>query len=74
VGKTNYGLVNMVKNLIMYFNWLQIFSFLGQKDLCRAGAICKQWHVASSHEDFWRSLKFENIPISLENCMDLLSM
>lgn len=50
---------------------LQIFSFLGQKDLCRAGAACKQWHVASSHEDFWRSLKFDNIPISLENCMHL---
>lgn len=48
-----------------------IFSFLGQKDLCRAGAACKQWHVASSHEDFWRSLKFDNIPISLENFVSL---
>ncbi|KAJ3702504.1 hypothetical protein LUZ61_006209 [Rhynchospora tenuis] len=48
-----------------------IFSFLGQKDLCRAGASCKQWHAASSHEDFWRSLKFDNIPISLENFVSI---
>ncbi|KAJ4796651.1 F-box family protein-like protein [Rhynchospora pubera] len=48
-----------------------IFSFLGQKDLCRAGASCKQWHAASSHEDFWRSLKFDNIQITLENFVSI---
>ncbi|KAG1342646.1 F-box/LRR-repeat protein 15 [Cocos nucifera] len=44
-----------------------IFSFLGQKDLCRAGATCKQWLVASTHEDFWRCLKFVNTGISQQN-------
>ncbi|XP_072990666.1 F-box/LRR-repeat protein 15 [Typha latifolia] len=44
-----------------------IFSFLGQKDLCRAGATCKQWLSASAHEDFWRCLKFENTGISFHN-------
>uniref|UniRef100_A0A452YAA5 F-box domain-containing protein n=1 Tax=Aegilops tauschii subsp. strangulata TaxID=200361 RepID=A0A452YAA5_AEGTS len=40
-----------------------------QKDLCRAGAACKQWQSASMHEDFWKYLKFENTRISLQNCM-----
>nr|XP_029123787.1 F-box/LRR-repeat protein 15 isoform X3 [Elaeis guineensis] len=44
-----------------------IFSFLGQKDLCRAGATCKQWLTASTHEDFWRCLKFVNTGISQQN-------
>lgn len=48
---------------------LQIFSFLGQRDLCKAGASCKQWRSASMHEDFWKCLKFENTRISLQNCM-----
>ncbi|OAY80788.1 F-box/LRR-repeat protein 15 [Ananas comosus] len=45
----------------------QIFSFLGHKDLCRAGATCKQWLSASMHEEFWRCLNFENTRISEEN-------
>ncbi|CAL9208722.1 F-box/LRR-repeat protein 15-like [Musa acuminata AAA Group] len=44
-----------------------IFSFLEQKDLCRAGATCKQWLAASTHENFWRCLEFENIRISQQN-------
>ncbi|CAD5188110.1 unnamed protein product [Musa acuminata subsp. malaccensis] len=44
-----------------------IFSFLGQKDLCRAGATCKQWLVASTHEDFWRCLEFTSTAISPQN-------
>ncbi|XP_020104020.1 F-box/LRR-repeat protein 15 isoform X2 [Ananas comosus] len=45
----------------------QIFSFLDHKDLCRAGATCKQWLSASMHEEFWRCLNFENTRISEEN-------
>ena len=52
------------------FPW-QIFSFLGQKDLCSAGVACKQWRSASVHGDFWKCLKFENTRISLQNCKSL---
>uniref|UniRef100_K4A5B2 F-box domain-containing protein n=1 Tax=Setaria italica TaxID=4555 RepID=K4A5B2_SETIT len=48
-----------------------IFSFLGQKDLCRAGVACKQWRSASVHADFWKCLKFENTRISLQNFVDI---
>ncbi|KAJ1257041.1 hypothetical protein BS78_K228700 [Paspalum vaginatum] len=48
-----------------------IFSFLGQKDLCRAGAACKQWRSASVHDDFWKSLKFENTRISQQNFVNI---
>uniref|UniRef100_A0A0D9XJD5 F-box domain-containing protein n=1 Tax=Leersia perrieri TaxID=77586 RepID=A0A0D9XJD5_9ORYZ len=48
-----------------------IFSFLGQRDLCKAGASCKQWRAASTHEDFWKCLKFENTRISLQNFVDI---
>ncbi|XP_078444649.1 F-box family protein isoform X2 [Wolffia australiana] len=44
-----------------------VFSFLGHKDLCRAGATCKQWHAASSYEDFWRCLNFEEQSITPDN-------
>ncbi|ONK65363.1 uncharacterized protein A4U43_C07F36340 [Asparagus officinalis] len=44
-----------------------VFSFLSQKDLCKAGATCKQWQVASMHEDFWRCLNFEDTEISEHN-------
>lgn len=30
--------------------------------------VCKQWRVASAHEDFWRSLDFENRSISVAQC------
>ncbi|KQJ96636.1 F-box/LRR-repeat protein 15 isoform X1 [Brachypodium distachyon] len=48
-----------------------IFSFLCQKDLCRAGAACKQWQSACIHEDFWKCLKFENTRISLQNFVNI---
>nr|CAB3494824.1 unnamed protein product [Digitaria exilis] len=48
-----------------------IFSFLGQKDLCRAGVTCKQWRSASVHADFWKCLIFENTRISLQNFVDI---
>ncbi|KAG9157052.1 hypothetical protein Leryth_009096 [Lithospermum erythrorhizon] len=41
-----------------------VFSFLGHVDLCRAAKVCRQWRAASSHEDFWRFLNFENRPLS----------
>ncbi|CAA7401265.1 unnamed protein product [Spirodela intermedia] len=44
-----------------------VFSFLGHKDLCKAGATCKQWHIASALEDFWKCLNFEELNISPEN-------
>ncbi|ONM06645.1 F-box/LRR-repeat protein 15 [Zea mays] len=48
-----------------------IFSFLDQKDLCRAGVTCKQWRSASVHDDFWKCLKFENTSVSLENFVNI---
>ncbi|KAJ6818102.1 F-box/LRR-repeat protein 15-like isoform X1 [Iris pallida] len=44
-----------------------VFSFLSQKDLCKAGATCRQWQVASTHEDFWRCLNFEDTEVSEHN-------
>ncbi|XP_073129455.1 F-box/LRR-repeat protein 15 [Henckelia pumila] len=44
-----------------------VFSFLDQIDLCRAAMVCRQWKDASSHEDFWRYLNFENQFISLQH-------
>ncbi|XP_058108585.1 F-box/LRR-repeat protein 15-like isoform X2 [Magnolia sinica] len=41
-----------------------VFSFLKHIDLCRAARVCRQWRSASSHEDFWRCLNFENRNIS----------
>lgn len=46
----------------------QVFSFLDHINLCRAAIVCRQWRVASAHEDFWRSLNFENRNISVEQC------
>ncbi|XP_042452091.1 F-box/LRR-repeat protein 15-like isoform X1 [Zingiber officinale] len=48
-----------------------VFSFLGQKDLCRAGSTCRQWLVASTNENFWRCLKFENTRISIQNFISI---
>ncbi|XP_057861508.2 F-box/LRR-repeat protein 15 isoform X1 [Cryptomeria japonica] len=41
-----------------------VFTFLDHKALCKAGLVCKQWHASSVHEDFWRSLNFENCKIT----------
>ncbi|KAJ0247345.1 F-box domain-containing protein [Hirschfeldia incana] len=43
-----------------------VFSFLKQVDLCRSAMVCRQWRVASSHEDFWKVLNFKNMRISIE--------
>lgn len=48
-----------------------VFSFLGHADLCRAAMVCKQWRAASAHEDFWRSLDFENRNISAAQLEDI---
>ncbi|GMG99167.1 hypothetical protein Nepgr_001007 [Nepenthes gracilis] len=48
-----------------------VFSFLGHIDLCRASMVCKHWRVASAHEDFWRSLNFENRNISVVQFEDI---
>ncbi|GFQ03930.1 F-box/LRR-repeat protein 15 [Phtheirospermum japonicum] len=41
-----------------------VLSFLDHTDLCSAASVCRQWRDASSHEDFWRYLNFENRPIT----------
>uniref|UniRef100_A0A1J3K3K4 F-box/LRR-repeat protein 15 n=1 Tax=Noccaea caerulescens TaxID=107243 RepID=A0A1J3K3K4_NOCCA len=43
-----------------------VFSFLNHIDLCRSAMVCRQWRVASAHEDFWKVLNFENMRISIE--------
>ncbi|WOL01015.1 F-box/LRR-repeat protein 15-like [Canna indica] len=48
-----------------------VFSFLEQKDLCRAAATCKQWLVASMHENFWKYLKFGSTRISQQNVVSI---
>ncbi|KNA12798.1 hypothetical protein SOVF_122690 [Spinacia oleracea] len=48
-----------------------VFSFLGHAHLCIAAMVCKQWRVASAHEDFWRSLDFENRSISVAQLEDI---
>ncbi|KAK9683909.1 hypothetical protein RND81_10G174200 [Saponaria officinalis] len=48
-----------------------VFSFLGHGDLCRSAMVCKQWRVASAHEDFWRLLDFENRNVSVEQLEDI---
>lgn len=44
-----------------------VFSFLDQRDLCKAGATCKQWRVPSMHKDFWKSFNLEGAAVSQEN-------
>ncbi|KAM3266366.1 F-box/LRR-repeat protein 15 [Capsicum annuum] len=48
-----------------------VFSFLDHIDLCRAASVCRQWRAASSHEDFWRYLNFENKHISSNQFEDM---
>ncbi|KAK9131374.1 hypothetical protein Sjap_011861 [Stephania japonica] len=48
-----------------------VFSFLGHIDLCRAAGVCRQWRVASAHEDFWRSLNFKDRNISVAQFTDM---
>ncbi|KAK4412694.1 F-box/LRR-repeat protein 15 [Sesamum alatum] len=48
-----------------------VFTFLDHVDLCRAARVCRQWRDASSHEDFWRYLNFENRFISVQQLDDM---
>lgn len=48
-----------------------VFSFLDHVDLCQAAGVCRQWRAASTHEDFWRFLNFENRNISVEQLEDM---
>lgn len=48
-----------------------VFLFLEHPDLCRASMVCRQWHAASTHEDFWRILNFENRNISVHQFEDI---
>ncbi|EYU20299.1 hypothetical protein ABFS82_01G007800 [Erythranthe guttata] len=48
-----------------------VFTFLEHMDLCRAARVCRQWRDASSHEDFWRYLNFENHYISVQQFEDM---
>ncbi|KAH9300253.1 hypothetical protein KI387_011836, partial [Taxus chinensis] len=43
-----------------------VFTFLDHKTLCKAGLVCRQWRASSIHEDFWRSLNFENCRITAD--------
>ncbi|KAK7310685.1 hypothetical protein RJT34_08344 [Clitoria ternatea] len=48
-----------------------VFSFLDHPNLCKAAGVCKQWRAASTHEDFWKSLNFEDRNISVEQFEDM---
>ncbi|CAH2077070.1 unnamed protein product [Thlaspi arvense] len=48
-----------------------VFSFLDHVGLCRSAMVCRQWRVASAHEDFWKVLNFENMRISVEQFEDM---
>ncbi|KAJ6743359.1 hypothetical protein OIU85_017328 [Salix viminalis] len=48
-----------------------VFSFLDHVNLCQAAKVCRQWRAATSHEDFWRCLNFENRNISVEQFEDM---
>ncbi|TKY58006.1 F-box/LRR-repeat protein 15 [Spatholobus suberectus] len=48
-----------------------VFSFLDHPNLCKAARVCKQWRAASAHEDFWKSLNFEDRNISEEQFEDM---
>ncbi|KVI01479.1 F-box domain, cyclin-like protein [Cynara cardunculus var. scolymus] len=45
-----------------------VFSFLDHINLCKAAKVCRQWRTASTHEDFWRFLNFEDRNISPQQC------
>ncbi|KAG4379316.1 hypothetical protein GLYMA_17G225800v4 [Glycine max] len=52
---------------------VEVFSFLDHPNLCKAARVCKQWRGASAHEDFWKSLNFEDRNISVEQFEDMCS-
>ncbi|PWA59312.1 F-box family protein [Artemisia annua] len=42
-------------------------------NLCKAAKVCRQWRAASTHEDFWRFLNFEDRNISPQQFEDMCS-
>lgn len=36
-----------------------LFAHLDIQDLCRVGAVCRQWMAVSESDDFWSSLDFQ---------------
>ncbi|XP_024959169.1 F-box/LRR-repeat protein 15-like isoform X1 [Cynara cardunculus var. scolymus] len=50
-----------------------VFSFLDHINLCKAAKVCRQWRTASTHEDFWRFLNFEDRNISPQQFEDMCS-
>ncbi|KAK4274541.1 hypothetical protein QN277_017744 [Acacia crassicarpa] len=50
-----------------------VFSFLDHPNLCKAARVCRQWRVASAHEDFWKFLNFEDRNISVQQFEDMCS-
>nr|XP_043619365.1 F-box/LRR-repeat protein 15 isoform X2 [Erigeron canadensis] len=64
--------------MIKKFGWILpttcciwFFSFLDHINLCRAAKVCRQWRLASAHEDFWRFLNFENRNITPQQFEDM---
>lgn len=45
---------------------LLVLSFLDQKSLCFSAMVCRQWRVASAHEDLWKCLSFEGTNVTSE--------
>eukprot|EP01018_Ginkgo_biloba_P001530 Gb_38077 [translate_table: standard] len=46
-----------------------VFSFLDHGTLCQAALVCKQWQIASVHEDFWTCLNFHNCRITTDQAV-----
>ncbi len=40
-----------------------LFQELIMEDLCRVGAVCRQWRVVSQSDEFWASIDFSMRPI-----------
>ncbi len=50
---------------------VQVFSFLDDTALCQAAMVCRQWRMASVHEDFWKSLNFEGRKVSHDQGLEI---
>ncbi|KAL1562277.1 F-box/LRR-repeat protein 15 [Salvia divinorum] len=73
--KKKHNVVSAVESKVqVYLNdhlLHKVFSSLDQIDLCRAAHVCKQWRDATYHQDFWRSLNFQNLPISAQQIVNM---
>ena len=43
-----------------------LFKELLMEDLCRVGAVCRQWQAVSQSDEFWASIDFSQRPIRQE--------